>query len=117
MTTSEVKGGGQQWILQFCHGYDGPFLDCARQYAALFAGTRYKVCTVYLTGAPSAEVEVMPSAREKTIYHKDLLPVVYVFGDTATNVNEQRSRTTSGVINLYFLFIFKVMGNNFRHQK
>ncbi|MBB1518099.1 glycosyltransferase [Aquipseudomonas guryensis] len=57
MTTSEVAGAGQQWILQFCHGYDGPFLDCARQYAALFAGTRYKVCTVYLTGAPSAEVE------------------------------------------------------------
>ena len=56
MTTSEVMGAGQQWILQFCHGYDGPFLDCARQYAALFAGTRYKVCTVYLTGAPSAEV-------------------------------------------------------------
>ena len=23
-------------ILQFCHGYDGPFLDCARQYASLF---------------------------------------------------------------------------------
>ncbi|MDO9221126.1 MAG: efflux RND transporter permease subunit, partial [Thiobacillus sp.] len=27
-------------------------------------------------------VEVMPSTREKTIYHKDLLPVVFVFGDT-----------------------------------
>ena len=27
-------------------------------------------------------VEVMPSAREKSIYHKDLLPVVFVFGDT-----------------------------------
>ncbi|AAZ98350.1 acriflavin resistance protein [Thiobacillus denitrificans ATCC 25259] len=27
-------------------------------------------------------VEVLPSAREKTIYHKDLLPVVFVFGDT-----------------------------------
>ena len=27
-------------------------------------------------------VEVMPSVREKTIYHKDLLPVVFVFGDT-----------------------------------
>lgn len=27
-------------------------------------------------------VEVVPSAREKTIYHKDLLPVVFVFGDT-----------------------------------
>ncbi|MDO9323100.1 MAG: hypothetical protein Q7U01_15900, partial [Pseudomonas sp.] len=20
-------------VLQFCHGYEGPFLDCARQYA------------------------------------------------------------------------------------
>jgi len=27
----------------------------------------------------------MPSEREKTIYHKDLLPVVFVFGDTAAN--------------------------------
>ena len=27
-------------------------------------------------------VEVMPSEREKTIYHKNLLPVVYVLGDT-----------------------------------
>ncbi len=27
-------------------------------------------------------VEVMPSEREKSIYHKDLLPVVFVFGDT-----------------------------------
>ena len=27
-------------------------------------------------------VEVVPTAREKTIYHKDLLPVVFVFGDT-----------------------------------
>lgn len=67
MTTSEVMGAGQQWILQFCHGYDGPFLDCARQYAALFAGTRYKVCTVYLTGAPSAEVE-QGSASDEVIF-------------------------------------------------
>ncbi|MFN3715602.1 MAG: efflux RND transporter permease subunit [Thiobacillus sp.] len=27
-------------------------------------------------------VEVVPTAREKTIYHKDLLPVVFVVGDT-----------------------------------
>lgn len=46
----------EQWVLQFCHGYDGPFLDCARQYAALFEGTPYKVCTVYLTGAPNDAV-------------------------------------------------------------
>jgi glycosyltransferase involved in cell wall biosynthesis len=54
-------------ILQFCHGYDGPFLDCARQYAALFAGTRYKVTTVYLTGKPSAEVEA-GSASDEVIF-------------------------------------------------
>ena len=58
MTASEqAPGPAQRWVLQFCHGYDGPFLDCARQYAVLFKGTPYKVCTVYLTGAPSAEVE------------------------------------------------------------
>ncbi|MFT3961725.1 glycosyltransferase [Propionivibrio sp.] len=57
---SEAKHPEQQqpWVLQFCHGYDGPFLDCARQYAALFTGTVFKVCTVYLTGAPKPEVEV-----------------------------------------------------------
>jgi glycosyltransferase involved in cell wall biosynthesis len=52
--TDEVQ---RPWVLQFCHGYDGPFLDCARQYAALFIGTPYKVCTVYLTGRPNADVE------------------------------------------------------------
>lgn len=43
-------------ILQFCHGYDGPFLDCARQYAALFDGSGYKVTTVFLTGKKDAQV-------------------------------------------------------------
>lgn len=43
-------------VLQICHGYDGPFLDCARQYAVLFAGTPYKVTTVFLTGAPDPAV-------------------------------------------------------------
>ncbi|HEX5538353.1 MAG TPA: glycosyltransferase, partial [Methylophilaceae bacterium] len=43
-------------ILQICHCYYPPFLDCARQYAQLFAGTEYKVTTVYLTGKPDAEV-------------------------------------------------------------
>lgn len=50
MTTSEP------WVLQLCHGYDGPFLDCARQYAVLFEGSPFKVCTVFLTGTPSEEV-------------------------------------------------------------
>lgn len=54
-------------VLQLCHGYDGPFLDCARQYAALFAGTEYKVTTVYLTGAPSAEVEA-GSASDEVVF-------------------------------------------------
>ena len=67
MTMSEVVGAGQPWVLQFCHGYDGPFLDCARQYAALFIGTPYKVCTVYLTGKPSAEVE-QGSASDEVIF-------------------------------------------------
>ncbi|WP_313220548.1 glycosyltransferase [Stutzerimonas nitrititolerans] len=61
MATSE------KWVLQFCHGYDGPFLDCARQYAALFVGTPYKVCTVYLTGAPSDEV-IQGSASDEVIF-------------------------------------------------
>lgn len=67
MTTSEGSGADQPWVLQFCHGYDGPFLDCARQYAALFVGTPYKVCTVYLTGKPSAAVE-QGSASDEVIF-------------------------------------------------
>lgn len=67
MTMSEGAGAGQSWVLQFCHGYDGPFLDCARQYAALFVGTPYKVCTVYLTGKPSADVE-QGSASDEVIF-------------------------------------------------
>ncbi len=43
-------------VLQFCHGYDGPFLDCARQYASLFEGSGYRVTTVFLTGAPDPDV-------------------------------------------------------------
>lgn len=57
----------ERWVLQFCHGYDGPFLDCARQYAVLFKGTPYRVCTVYLTGSPSVEVE-QGSASDEVIF-------------------------------------------------
>ncbi|NBA93967.1 glycosyltransferase [Pseudomonas sp. R5(2019)] len=46
----------ERHVLQFCHGYDGPFLDCARQYASLFEGRGYKVTTVFLTGVADAEV-------------------------------------------------------------
>ena len=68
MTTSDLAHGEpERWVLQFCHGYNGPFLDCARQYAVLFKGTSYKVCTVYLTGKPSAEVE-RGSASDEVIF-------------------------------------------------
>ncbi|WP_188035204.1 glycosyltransferase [Pseudomonas sp. EZ-C24] len=43
-------------ILQFCHGSDGPFLDCARQYASLFQGRGYQVTTVFLTGKADPQV-------------------------------------------------------------
>lgn len=55
------------WILQLCHGYDGPFLDCARQYASLFDHEKCKVTTVYLTGAPDAAVE-RESASDEVIF-------------------------------------------------
>lgn len=45
-----MTGSPERHVVQFCHGYDGPFLDCARQYASLFANTGYKVVTVFLTG-------------------------------------------------------------------
>lgn len=57
----------QPWVLQLCHGYDGPFLDCARQYAALFSGTPFRVCTVYLTGAPDPRVD-SGSASDEVIF-------------------------------------------------
>ena len=57
----------QQWVLQFSHGYGGPFLDCSRQYAVLFKDTEYKVCTVYLTGKPSDEV-VQGSASDEVVF-------------------------------------------------
>ncbi|MDR1349213.1 MAG: glycosyltransferase [Zoogloeaceae bacterium] len=50
-------------ILQLCHGYDGPFLDCARQYAQLFAGTPHPVVTVYLTGEDRPEVAQASASR------------------------------------------------------
>ncbi|MDR3299020.1 MAG: glycosyltransferase [Candidatus Accumulibacter sp.] len=55
------------WVLQFCHGYDGPFLDCARQYASLFRGTPYKVATVYLTGEENADA-ARESASDAVIF-------------------------------------------------
>lgn len=57
----------EQWVLQFCHSYYGPFTDCARQYAALFKDSGYRVATVYLSGQPSAEVE-QGSASDDVIF-------------------------------------------------
>lgn len=51
-------------VLQFCHGYDGPFLDCARQYASLFADSGYKVTTVFLTGVADPEVAAACASDE-----------------------------------------------------
>lgn len=54
----------ERHVLQFCHGYDGPFLDCARQYASLFAGTGYRVTTVFLTGVADAQVAASCASDE-----------------------------------------------------
>jgi hypothetical protein len=40
-------------LLQFCHGYDGSFLDCAR----LFQNAPYRVITAYPTGVGREVVE------------------------------------------------------------
>ena len=57
----------ERWILQFCHCHYGPFLDVARQYAALFGDTSYKVLTVYLTGNASEAVR-QASASDEVIF-------------------------------------------------
>ncbi|MDY0206360.1 MAG: glycosyltransferase [Pseudomonas sp.] len=68
MSATKVgETAAEQWVLQFSHGYDGPFMDCARQYAALFKDTEYKVCTVYLTGKPNDEV-AQGSASDEVIF-------------------------------------------------
>lgn len=54
----------ERHVLQFCHGYDGPFLDCARQYASLFVGKGYRVTTVFLTDAADAEVAASCASDE-----------------------------------------------------
>lgn len=54
-------------VLQISHCYYAPFLDCSRQYAALFQESDIKVTTVYLTGAPDDEV-VRASASDEVIF-------------------------------------------------
>ena len=55
---------GERWILQLCHGYSGPFLDVARQYAALFRDRPFRVLTVYLTGEASEQARARSSSDE-----------------------------------------------------
>ena len=57
----------ERWIVQFCHCHYGPFLDVARQYAALFEGSPYKVLTVYLTGKPSDKARI-ESASDEVVF-------------------------------------------------
>ncbi|WP_306605798.1 glycosyltransferase [Azonexus sp.] len=57
----------KRWILQFCHCHYGPFLDVARQYAALFKDRPYKVLTVYLTGEDTPEARA-GSASDDVIF-------------------------------------------------
>ena len=57
----------ERWVLQFCHCHYGPFLDVARQYSALFAGSGYKVLTVYLTGEAS-EAARQGSGSDEVIF-------------------------------------------------
>lgn len=51
-------------VLQICHCYYPPFLDCARQYSVLFKGSGIKVTTVYLTGEPDPAVEQATDSDE-----------------------------------------------------
>ncbi|MDR0576630.1 MAG: glycosyltransferase [Candidatus Accumulibacter sp.] len=57
----------ERWILQLCHGYSGPFLDVARQYAVLFRDTPYKVLTVYLTGKADERARI-ESASDEVVF-------------------------------------------------
>lgn len=45
----------QACVLQVCHGYDGPFLECIRQYGLLFASGPCRVTRVNLTGEYSSD--------------------------------------------------------------
>ena len=51
-------------VLQICHSYYPPFLDCARQYSVLFKGTEYKVLTVFLTGEADDQVATETASDE-----------------------------------------------------
>ncbi|MDR0563810.1 MAG: glycosyltransferase [Azoarcus sp.] len=61
-----MSGEGRP-ILQLCHGYYGPFLDCARQYARLFRGTPHQVVTVQLIDQPDEKV-IQTLAPDEVIF-------------------------------------------------
>jgi glycosyltransferase involved in cell wall biosynthesis len=51
-----VNSDDTPYILQICHCYYDPFLDCARQFSAIFKGTKYRIVTVFMTGEPDDAV-------------------------------------------------------------
>jgi glycosyltransferase involved in cell wall biosynthesis len=55
------------YVLQICHSYYPPFLDCARQYAALFKDSSFKIVTVYLTGKADAVI-AQASASDEVVF-------------------------------------------------
>lgn len=62
-------------VLQICQNYQQPFLDCTRQYTALFSGSDYKVVTVFVCGEKNEAVALEASADEVIFlgHHRDEL--------------------------------------------
>lgn len=62
-------------VLQVCQNYHQPFLDCTRQYAALFKGTDYRVVTVFICGDRNDDVTTEAEADEVIFleHHRDEL--------------------------------------------
>lgn len=62
-------------VLQICQNYHQPFLDCTRQYAALFKGSEYRVVTVFICGKKSDAVISEAEADEVIFleHHRDEL--------------------------------------------
>lgn len=61
----------EKWVLQLCHGYGAPFDDVARQWAALFKGSEYRVLTVFLTGEPCQQVTDLVGSDETVFLQYD----------------------------------------------
>jgi glycosyltransferase involved in cell wall biosynthesis len=62
-------------VLQICQNYHQPFLDCTRQYAALFKDRDYRVVTVFICGKKSDAVISEAEADEVIFleHHRDEL--------------------------------------------